>query len=128
MPGFGGLFVLLFAPYIADGLGRKVGTAIGCIFVLLGVLLQAFPPAGHPDTMYLIGRFIMGFGSNISNGTCPLLITEVAHPRHRGKVTTIVSFYAPAKTFRPCHSGNGYRCTRMEKRKKSKSATRRERT
>lgn len=39
--------------------------------------------------MYLIGRFLMGFGSNISNGTCPLLITEIAHPRHRGKVTTL---------------------------------------
>lgn len=39
--------------------------------------------------MYLIGRFIMGMGSNISNGTCPLLITEIAHPQHRGKVTTL---------------------------------------
>ncbi|KAH8896735.1 general substrate transporter [Thozetella sp. PMI_491] len=89
IPGFGGLFVLLFAPYIADGLGRKVGTAIGCVCVILGALLQAFAPASNPDAMYLIGRFIMGFGSNISNGTCPLLITEVAHPRHRGKVTTL---------------------------------------
>lgn len=31
----------------------------------------------------------MGMGSNISNATCPLLITEVSHPRHRGRVTTI---------------------------------------
>ncbi|KAJ9144531.1 Hexose transporter protein [Pleurostoma richardsiae] len=89
MPGFGGLFVLLFAPYIADGLGRKIGTALGCVFVILGALLQAFPPPHNPDAMYLIGRFIVGLGSNISNGTCPLLITEVAHPKHRGKITTI---------------------------------------
>ncbi|KAI8168761.1 Lactose permease [Colletotrichum sp. SAR 10_70] len=90
MPGFGGLFVLLFAPYIADGLGRKTGTAVGCVFVVTGALLQAFPKEGAGrDAMYLIGRFIMGAGSNISNGTCPLLITEVAHPRHRGKVTTL---------------------------------------
>lgn len=39
--------------------------------------------------MFLAGRFIMGMGSNISNATCPLLITEVSHPRHRGRVTTI---------------------------------------
>ncbi|OLN88134.1 Lactose permease 1 [Colletotrichum chlorophyti] len=91
MPGFGGLFVLLFAPYIADGLGRKWGTAIGCILVVFGALLQSFPvgSGSKRDAMYLIGRFIMGAGSNISNGTCPLLITEVAHPRHRGKVTTL---------------------------------------
>ncbi|KAH8649241.1 general substrate transporter [Xylariales sp. PMI_506] len=90
MPGFGGLFVLLFAPYIADGLGRRIGTAIGCVCILLGALLQTFAPAGHNrDVMYLIGRFIVGFGSNIANGTCPLLITEIAHPRHRAKITTI---------------------------------------
>ncbi|KAK2016813.1 general substrate transporter [Colletotrichum eremochloae] len=91
MPGFGGLFVLLFAPYIADGLGRKRGTAIGCIVVIFGSLLQFFPggAGSRRDSIYLVGRFIMGAGSNISNATCPLLITEVAHPRHRGKVTTL---------------------------------------
>ncbi|GKT48220.1 lactose permease [Colletotrichum spaethianum] len=91
MPGFGGLFVLLFAPYIADGLGRKWGTAIGCMVVIFGALLQSFPVGAgtRRDAMYLIGRFIMGAGSNISNATCPLLITEVAHPQHRGKVTTL---------------------------------------
>lgn len=63
--------------------------ALGNLFVLLGALLQAFPPASNPKAMYLAGRFLIGFGSNISNGTCPLLITEVAHPRHRGRITTI---------------------------------------
>jgi len=92
MPGFGGLFVLLFAPYVADGLGRKKGTAIGCVIVIVGALMQCFPQKGHGprrDALYLVGRFIMGCGSNISNATCPLLITEIAHPRHRGKITTV---------------------------------------
>ena len=89
MPGFGGLIVLIFAPYIADGLGRRHGTAVGCLFILMGAILQAFPPAANPQPMYLAGRFFIGFGSNIANGTCPLLITEIAHPKHRGKVTTI---------------------------------------
>jgi sugar porter (SP) family MFS transporter len=39
--------------------------------------------------MYLAGRFFIGWGSNISNGCCPLLITEISHPRHRGIATTI---------------------------------------
>lgn len=89
IPGFGGLAVLPFAPYVADYFGRRNGTALGCLFVLLGALLQAFPPASNPNAMYLTGRFFIGFGSNISNGTCPLLITEIAHPRHRGKLTTL---------------------------------------
>lgn len=89
MPGFGGLASLPFAPYIADKLGRRNGTAIGCLFVILGALIQSFPPASNPVPMYLAGRFFVGFGSTISNATCPLLITEIAHPQHRGKVTTI---------------------------------------
>lgn len=63
--------------------------ALGNLFVLLGAILQALPSAKSPKGMYLAGRFLIGFGSNISNGTCPLLITEVAHPRHRGRITTI---------------------------------------
>lgn len=58
MPGFGGLVVLLLAPYIADYLGRRNGTgehaegpprplitfpAVRNGFVLVGALLQAFP-------------------------------------------------------------------------------------
>ena len=89
MPGFGGLVVLLCAPYVADYMGRRNGTLLGNIFVLLGALLQAFPPAGNPKAMYLAGRFFIGFGSNIANGTCPLLITEVSHPRHRARITTL---------------------------------------
>ncbi|KAJ4340563.1 hypothetical protein N0V95_007487 [Ascochyta clinopodiicola] len=84
-----GFAVLLFTPYIADILGRRMGTAIGCILVIIGSIIQALPQARNPDAMFLAGRFIMGMGSNISNATCPLLITEVSHPRHRGRVTTI---------------------------------------
>jgi MFS family permease len=72
----------------------------------MGAILQPFPPASNPKSMYLagkpqtltaifyrtlryLGRFFIGFGSNIANGTCPLLITEISHPRHRGKLTTL---------------------------------------
>ncbi|KAH7401262.1 general substrate transporter [Pyrenochaeta sp. MPI-SDFR-AT-0127] len=88
-PGFGGFAVLMVTPYIADMLGRRTGTAVGCVLVILGAILQAIPPRYNPEPMYLAGRWIIGMGSNISNATCPLLITEIAHPRHRGKITTI---------------------------------------
>ncbi|OAK94160.1 general substrate transporter [Phaeosphaeriaceae sp. SRC1lsM3a] len=88
-PGFGGFAVLLFTPYIADYLGRRHGTAIGCLLVILGSIIQALPARSNPEPMFLAGRFLMGMGSNISNATCPLLITEISHPRHRGRVTTV---------------------------------------
>ncbi|RAR06329.1 general substrate transporter [Stemphylium lycopersici] len=88
-PGFGGFAVLLFTPYIADILGRRAGTACGCSLVILGSIIQALPPRDNPQPMFLAGRWLMGMGSNISNATCPLLITEISHPRHRGRVTTV---------------------------------------
>jgi len=68
-------------------LGHRRGTAIGCVLVITGSIIQALPQASNPDAMFLAGRFNMGMGSNISNATCSLLVTEVAHPRHRGRVT-----------------------------------------
>jgi MFS family permease len=70
-------------------MGRRMGTAIGCCLVIVGSIIQALPSRSNPQPMFLAGRWLMGMGSNISNATCPLLITEVAHPRHRGRVTTI---------------------------------------
>lgn len=35
------------------------------------------------------GRFLVGMGSNISQGSAPLLIMELSHPQHRGKLTTM---------------------------------------
>ncbi|KAF3034161.1 hypothetical protein E8E12_004986 [Didymella heteroderae] len=58
-PGFGGFAVLLFTPYIADILGRRMGTAIGCVLVIVGSIIQALPQANNPDAMFLAGRFIM---------------------------------------------------------------------
>ncbi|KAL3454101.1 general substrate transporter [Aspergillus insuetus] len=89
LPGIGTFAVFLVAPYLSDGLGRRVGTAIGCAIIVLGALIQTFPPLHNPDPMYLAGRILVGIGSGICNGACPLLITEVAHPDHRGKITTI---------------------------------------
>ncbi|RDW86084.1 sugar porter family MFS transporter [Aspergillus mulundensis] len=91
LPGIGTFAVFLIAPYLSDGLGRRLGTAIGSAVIVLGALIQSFPPTSNPnrDAMYLAGRIIVGIGSGICNGACPLLITEVAHPDHRGKITTI---------------------------------------
>ena len=54
-PGFGGFAVLLFTPYIADMMGRRLGTAIGCLLVIMGSIIQAFPRKDNPDAMFLAG-------------------------------------------------------------------------
>lgn len=39
--------------------------------------------------VYLGGRFLVGFGNSLAQLSCPLLLTEICHPQHRGIVTAI---------------------------------------
>jgi MFS family permease len=34
-------------------------------------------------------RFLMGFGNSMAQLSAPLLLTELCHPQHRGRVTAI---------------------------------------
>ncbi|KAH0156455.1 general substrate transporter, partial [Aureobasidium melanogenum] len=83
----GSFSAIFFSSYLADLLGRRAGIAVGMVVLLVGVVLQVVPTV---DTgMYIGGRFLVGMGSNIAQGSAPLLILELAHPAHRGKVTTM---------------------------------------
>ncbi|KAF3027577.1 hypothetical protein E8E12_000042, partial [Didymella heteroderae] len=83
----GGFCAIFFSAYAADLLGRKKGVALGLVFVFIGTILQCVPITN--SSMFLGGRFFVGFGSNFAQGSAPLLITELAHPKHRGPLTTI---------------------------------------
>lgn len=83
----GGFCAIFFSSYAADIFGRKKGLALGLVFVFLGTILQCVPSTDYG--MFLGGRFFVGFGSNFAQGSAPLLITELAHPRHRGPLTTM---------------------------------------
>jgi len=83
----GGLASVFFAGYVADRLGRRLGIAIGLSFIFLGVILQVIPQTD--SGLFIGGRFLVGFGSNFSQVSCPMLIMELAHPAHRGPLTTM---------------------------------------
>ncbi|KFY31023.1 hypothetical protein V493_01477 [Pseudogymnoascus sp. VKM F-4281 (FW-2241)] len=74
------------APFLADHFGRKIPIALGCIIMIVGALLSAFT---NGYGMYLGGRFLVGFGNSLAQLACPLLLTEICHPQHRGIVTAI---------------------------------------
>ncbi|KAF2096612.1 general substrate transporter [Rhizodiscina lignyota] len=80
----GNLAGLPFAPYIADRYGRKLAIAIGCCILFVGCAVQG---ASHNFKMFIAARFFVGLGCSISQGAAPLLITEICHPQHRGRVT-----------------------------------------
>lgn len=39
--------------------------------------------------MFVAARFFVGFGCTLSQLSSPLLLTEIAHPQHRGRVTAV---------------------------------------
>ncbi|KAL2816226.1 major facilitator superfamily domain-containing protein [Aspergillus cavernicola] len=83
----GGICALFFSSYLADLLGRRIGVAVGIIVIFVGRIVQVVPTVDRG--MFIAGRFLVGFGSNISQGSAPLLVTELAHPQHRGTLTTM---------------------------------------
>ena len=61
--------------------------AVGLVIVFVGTIIQCVPAVN--EMMFIAGRFLVGLGSNISQGSAPLLVMELAYPQHRGKLTTM---------------------------------------
>ncbi|CEJ58856.1 hypothetical protein PMG11_07502 [Penicillium brasilianum] len=82
----GSLASFPFVPFMADRWGRKLPIIIGCLLMILGGFLGAFC---KDYGMYVAGRLFLGFGNSLAQMASPVLLTEICHPQHRGKVTTI---------------------------------------
>jgi MFS family permease len=82
----GALTGLPFAPLIADRFGRRPAIAVGCVMLFVGAATQSM---ATDFKMFVCSRFFVGMGCNISQLSSPLLLTEIAHPHHRGKVTAL---------------------------------------
>jgi MFS family permease len=54
--------------------------------MIVGGLLGAFC---NGYGMYVAGRLLLGIGNSLAQMASPILLTEIAHPQHRGKITSI---------------------------------------
>jgi MFS family permease len=82
----GSIASLPVTPFIADNYGRKAAIALGCVIMIVGASVQG---ASRNLSMFMAGRFFMGFGNSLAQLSSPLLLTELCHPQHRGRVTTV---------------------------------------
>ncbi|KAI1333152.1 general substrate transporter [Xylariaceae sp. FL0255] len=74
------------APIIADNFGRKLPIIIGCVIMITGAILQG--TASHLGS-FMGGRVLMGFGNSLAQIASPMLLTEIAHPQHRARLTAV---------------------------------------
>ncbi|KAF4122144.1 Sugar (and other) transporter [Geosmithia morbida] len=68
----------------ADMYGRRVGVAVGGIFIIIGTIVQG--TSSHLD-QFMAGRFFLGFGGTMANAIAPSYVVEFAHPSMRGVLT-----------------------------------------
>ncbi|RFU35585.1 hypothetical protein B7463_g818, partial [Scytalidium lignicola] len=80
----GSLAGLPFAPLISDHFGRRIAIITGCCILFVGVAVQS---AAQNFSMFIAARFFVGFGCSLAQNSAPLLLTELCHPQHRGRVT-----------------------------------------
>jgi MFS family permease len=76
----GGAVGVLFAPIIANRRGRKEGMFYAAVLQIIGVILQT---AAQNITMFIVGRFIIGFGTGIANVSAPVYVAETAPAKYR---------------------------------------------
>lgn len=80
----GSIISLPVVPFVADHMGRKAAIALGCVVMIVGAALQG---TAKNITHFMIGRSLIGFGNSLAQLSSPLLLTELCHPQHRGRVT-----------------------------------------
>ncbi|ANB11764.1 glucose-inactivated glycerol proton symporter STL1 [Sugiyamaella lignohabitans] len=82
----GSTLAVPIAPFFADKIGRKWTVFIGSIVIFIGVTVQS---ASVNISMFIVARFLIGFGTAFARGAAPVLIAEIAHPQHRAVITTL---------------------------------------
>ncbi|KAH8884437.1 general substrate transporter, partial [Thozetella sp. PMI_491] len=82
----GSLVSIPFVPIITDRFGRKIPIFIGCVIMIVGAILQG---SCQNLNTFMGGRFMLGFGNSLAQIASPMLLTELCHPQHRGRLTAV---------------------------------------
>ncbi|KAJ0358813.1 hypothetical protein COL154_008854 [Colletotrichum chrysophilum] len=86
-----------FSAMISDRFVRKWSILSGGSIMIIGVLIQYL---SHSIGLFIGGRIVVGFGITMALAAAPVLISELAHPRHRVLFSSLcnTSFYLGALT------------------------------
>ncbi|RDW67511.1 hypothetical protein BP6252_08907 [Coleophoma cylindrospora] len=79
----GNFMACFFMQPFADKWGRKTGILIAACVCFVGILIQA---AAQNTGMFVVGRIIVGLGSELSSAAAPTLIGELIPASSRGAI------------------------------------------
>ncbi|KAG9126654.1 hypothetical protein FRC07_002594 [Ceratobasidium sp. 392] len=86
MYALGSIFAFPVAPLVNDRFGHRVSVLVGSVIMIFGAALQA-GSVNYP--MFVIARWILGFGLPFSSIAAYSLVAELSHPKERA---TIIAF------------------------------------
>ena len=86
----GKVVALFLVTYICDRFGRKLPLLIGFITCVAFAILQGLSSNLHS---FIIARAFLGFFTSFLSQPSPILITELAYPTHRGKLTAMYNTF-----------------------------------
>ncbi|KEP46292.1 sugar transporter [Rhizoctonia solani 123E] len=81
-----GIIVPFFAAWTNDKYGRKFILWFGGSLLIAGAIVQA---TARGDGQFIASRVLVGSGSSLQASAAPILVTELAHPRTRGRTTSL---------------------------------------
>ncbi|KII86878.1 hypothetical protein PLICRDRAFT_55774 [Plicaturopsis crispa FD-325 SS-3] len=81
----GSLAAYPFAPYLSDGIGRRLTVFVGAAIMASATIIQT---ASQSVGMFIGARFLIGFGLTFAANAAPMLVTEIAYPTSRGPLTS----------------------------------------
>lgn len=82
----GGAFTIFVAPVVIQHFGRRLMCLVGSTLVVAMAIMQTF---ALNFEMFVGGKLLLGFGSTCCQIAAPVLITELAHPRQRARITAL---------------------------------------
>lgn len=82
----GKVSALPLVTFLSDRVGRRKPILLGLILCIVGTVLQT---AAVNFAMLVVSRFVLGAATAFMAQPSPLLVTELAFPTHRGKITAL---------------------------------------
>ncbi|KAH6715170.1 general substrate transporter [Leptodontidium sp. MPI-SDFR-AT-0119] len=78
------------ATWLGDNYGRRRPMFVGFLLLPIGAALQA---AAQNTPMFIASRFVLGFSTSFLAQPSPILVTELAYPTQRAKITSLYNTF-----------------------------------
>lgn len=86
----GKVFGMIVVTYVSDRWGRKLPLLIGLVTCIAFAIMQGL---AQNLATFVTARALLGFATSFISQPSPILITEVAYPTHRGKITAMYNTF-----------------------------------